>query len=156
MTILWRPDPEFLAAARLTDFARGDPRTAECAEGYDFARLHAWSLERSDAFWSRLWDFCQIIGEKGERVLADGARMPGARWFPDARLNFAENLLRPRADDETAIVFQGERQARRTISFGALKRQVAALAGYLQANNVGPGGESRLIFTMDPRRSSAC
>ncbi len=139
MTILWRPNPELLAAARLTDFARGDPRTAEYAERYDFARLHAWSVEHSEAFWSRLWDFCDIIGEKGERVLADVAKMPGGRWFPDARLNFAENLLRPRGDAETAIVFQGERQERRTLSFGALKRQVAALAGYLQANGIGPG-----------------
>ena len=139
MTILWRPDPDRLASARLTNFAHGDPRTTRFAETCDYSGLHAWSLARADVFWSRVWDFCGIIGEKGERVLADGGKMPGARWFPEARLNFAENLLRPRGEAETAIVFQGERRERRTLAFGALKRQVAALAAHLQANGVGPG-----------------
>ena len=122
MTILWKPDPERQAEALLTAFARGDPQTAAFAETFDYPGLHAWSLARRGAFWSRLWDFCEIIGEKGERVLEDGAKMPGARWFPQARLNFAENLLRPRAETDTAIVFQGEQQERRTLTFGVLKR----------------------------------
>ncbi len=139
MTILWNPDPEFKAAALLTAFAHGDPQTAEYAETFDYAGLHAWSLAHRDAFWSRLWDYCEIIGEKAERILVDGAKMPGARWFPEARLNFAQNLLRPRADADIAIVFQGEGQERRALAFGALKRQVAALAAYLRNCGVQPG-----------------
>ncbi|HTO78837.1 MAG TPA: AMP-binding protein, partial [Methylocystis sp.] len=139
MTILWKPDPERQSAALLTAFAQGDSNTAGYAETFDYAGVHAWSLAHRDVFWSRLWDFCEIIGEKGERLLEDGAKMPGARWFPQARLNFAQNLLRPRADADIAIVFQGERQERCVLSFGALKRQVAALAAYLRTQGVGPG-----------------
>ncbi len=139
MDILWKPDPERQAAALLTAFARTDPETAAYAEAFDYPVLHAWSVAQREAFWSKLWDFCEIIGEKGQVVLEEGAKMPGARWFPQARLNFAQNLLRPRADADSAIVFQGERQERRTLDFGALKRQVAALAAYLRGHGVEPG-----------------
>ena len=139
MTILWEPDPERRAAALLTRFARGDPETVVYAEKFDYRGLHAWSLAHREAFWSRLWDFCEVIGEKGDSVLVDGEKMPGARWLLEARLNFAQNLLRPRPDDDEAIVFQGEGQERRALDFGALKRQVAALAAYLQARGVGRG-----------------
>ena len=66
-------------------------------------------------FWRRLWDFAGVIGTPGERVLLDGDRMPGARWFPDARLNFAENLLRRRADDDgdcARVLGRGQGEAR--------------------------------------------
>jgi len=139
MTILWEPDPERRAAALLTGFARSEAETAVYVETFDYRGLHAWSLAHREAFWSRLWDFCEIIGEKGEDVLIDGEKMPGARWFPEARLNFAQNLLRPRPDADIAIVFQGEGQERRALSFGELRRQVAALAAHLQARGVGKG-----------------
>ncbi|ARN83724.1 acetoacetate--CoA ligase [Methylocystis bryophila] len=139
MSIVWSPDPAQRASARLTAFARSDRRTEEYAETFDYAGLHVWSLGHSDAFWSRLWDFFEIIGEKGGTVLADGDKMPGARWFPQARLNFAQNLLRQRAASEIAIVFQGEKRERRTLTFGELKRQVGAIAAYLRSAGVGPG-----------------
>jgi acetoacetyl-CoA synthetase len=139
MTIVWEPGPERRAAAVLTRFARGDDATAGYAETFDYRGLHAWSLAHREAFWSRLWDFCEIIGEKGDSVLVDGERMPGARWFPQAHLNFAQNLLRPRPEADVAIVFQGEGQERRELSFGELRRQVAALAAHLEARGVGPG-----------------
>ena len=139
MTVLWEPDPEHRAASLLTRFARGDRETAVYAQTFDYRGLHVWSLAHREAFWSRLWNFCEIIGEKGESVLVDGGKMPGARWFPEAQLNFAQNVLRPRPDADIAIVFQGEGQERRALAFGALKRQVGALAAYLQARGVGPG-----------------
>src|SRR5208283_1871742 len=86
MDILWKPDPQRQAAALLTAFARTEPETAAYAETFDYPVLHAWSVARREAFWSKLWDFCEIIGEKGEPVLEEGEKMPGARWFPQARL----------------------------------------------------------------------
>ncbi len=63
----------------------------------DYASLHAWSVQQSAEFWSALWDFADVrSSRKGGTVLEEGDRMPGARWFPEARLNFAENLLRRR------------------------------------------------------------
>ncbi len=102
------------ASARMSPnrFRARERRNRElCSTTFDYSGLHRWSLARRAAFWSRVWEFCGVIGERGARTLVDGGKMPGARWFPDARLNFAENLLRPRPDDEVAIVFQGERQS---------------------------------------------
>ena len=94
---LWRPSPERVAAANITEFAR---RVA-AATGKpfpDYASLWRWSIDEREAFWRALWDYAGVIGTRGARTLVDASRMPGAHWFPDARLNFAENLLarRPR------------------------------------------------------------
>ena len=75
--------------------------------GAEYSEAHRWSIEKPEEFWSAVWDFCEVVGDKGNVVLRDGDRMPGAQWFPEARLNFAENLLR-RRDDSEAIVFWGE------------------------------------------------
>ena len=100
---LWTPSKERIAAAPLTAFmAEASQRAGRKFSHY--AELHAWSVADREAFWSLVWDFCGVVGDKGERVLVDGDRMPGARFFPDARLNFAENLLRRRGAGD-AIVF---------------------------------------------------
>src|SRR5262245_2682750 len=90
---LWTPTQSRIASSRMTTFWQH----AEQLAGTTFAAysdLHAWSAAQPDEFWPVVWDFCGIIGERGERVLVEGDRMLGAKWFPEARLNFAENLLR--------------------------------------------------------------
>jgi acetoacetyl-CoA synthetase len=139
MTISWSPNPQRREDALLSAFARAEPETQAQAARFDYRGLHAWSLGHRADFWSRLWDFCGVVGEKGERILVDGMAMPGASWFPDAKLNFAQNLLRPRPDDEVALVFRGEREARRALTFGELKAEVAMLAAHLRAQGVGAG-----------------
>ncbi len=105
----------------------------------DYAALYRWSIERPEQFWASVWDFCEVVAaRRGERVLADGDKMPGAKWFPDARLNFAENLLRWR-DEADALVFWGENKVKRRLSHAALYRCVAALAAALRAYGVQPG-----------------
>jgi acetoacetyl-CoA synthetase len=122
---LWTPDPDRTAAAALTAFrqAAGERAGREFA-GY--AELHRWSVEDRAAFWNLVWDFCGVIGEKGGDVLADGDRMPGARFFPDARLNFAENLL-VRSGPAEAIVFRGEDKIERRLSWNELHGLVSRL-----------------------------
>ena len=84
--------------------------------------VHRFSIEEMEKFYLSLWDFCGVIAEtRGERVLVDGDRMPGARFFPDARLNYAENLLR-RRDDGPALLFRAEDRVRREMSFGFFVR----------------------------------
>ena len=88
---------------------------------------------------SRNPDYAGVIGERGsERVLDNVDAMPGADWFPDAKLNFAENLLR-RADDKLAFIFQGEDQVRREITYAELNTMVSRLAQALKAAGIGPG-----------------
>jgi acetoacetyl-CoA synthetase len=136
--LLWQPSPERIAAAQLTAFAR---RAAERrGAGFaDYEALWRWSVDEPRAFWAELWDFCGVVASRGfDEVVDDPGRLPGARWFSGARLNFAENLLR-RADAAPAIVFRDESGARRELSFAELRRTVARLARGLAALGVGPG-----------------
>ena len=101
--------------------------------GYE--SLYQWSLIEKESFWSEVWDFCGIIGDKGERILIDGEQIEAAQWFPDAQLNFAENLLR-RNDVATAILFRAEDQAEYSLSWGQLQAQVASVAAWLKAQGL--------------------
>ncbi|HEY5636988.1 MAG TPA: acetoacetate--CoA ligase [Burkholderiales bacterium] len=129
---LWSPSPARVAGTRLARFMK------EAGSHADYAGLHRWSITEPAAFWSRVWDFCGVRGEKGARVLLDADRMPGAKWFPDARLNFAENLL-GEADDRDALVFWGEDRVRRRLSRADLHALVSRLAQALAAAGVKRG-----------------
>lgn len=108
----------------------------------DTPTLHRWSLDEPALFWEAVWDFFGVVGEKGERRLIDGDKMPGARFFPDATLNFAENLLRPLPDvhgDGEAIVFRAEDRAAARWSWNRLRAEVSRIAQALAAADVQPG-----------------
>ncbi len=109
--------------------------------GRDFATypdLYRWSVDEPATFWQCIWDFFDVQHSRAaNEVLQDGDRMPGARWFEGARLNFAENLLR-RDDDAPAIIFRGENGMRRELSFAQLRSEVARVAAGLRAAGVGP------------------
>jgi acetoacetyl-CoA synthetase len=104
----------------------------------DYDALYRWSVDQKEAFWSLLWGYCNVIGKKGERILIDGEDIEKAAWFPDASLNFAENLLR-RDDDTVAIHFRAEERVERSMSWKELQRQVACVADWLRQQGVGPG-----------------
>ena len=99
--------------------------------------LYRYSIERTDEFWTHVWTFCGIRGAMGDRIVDDLDKMPGARFFPAARLNFAENLLR-RRDSGPAIIFSGEGR-RRMMSHGALYADVGRFAAALRAVGVCSG-----------------
>jgi acetoacetyl-CoA synthetase len=114
-----------------------DSRWPLDATTYD--ALYRFSTERPDAFWEAVWEFCAIRGHMGDRIVADLDRMPGARFFPDARLNFAENLL-TRRDDGPALIWGGEGQpGSRTVTYGELHAEVARFAAALRATGVQAG-----------------
>ena len=99
--------------------------------------LYRFSIDRTADFWREVWTFCEIRGDMGERVVVDLDKMPGTRFFPDARLNFAENVLR-RRDFAPAIMFNGEGR-RRTLSHADLYAEVARFAAALRAAGIRPG-----------------
>jgi len=135
---LWRPSAERIAAAEITRFTAFVNRSWS-AEATDYPSLHRWSVQYPERFWDAMWDFAGIVAEtKGDTVVENVARMPGARWFPKARLNFAENLLR-RRDDEEAIVFRGEQRVRRSLSYAELYDAVSVLAQALSDAGVACG-----------------
>src|SRR6266513_1723781 len=128
---MWTPTPE---RAAQTDMARFIGLAGK--KSYD--ELHAWSVAERGAFWNLVWEFCGVKGQKGARTLVDGDRMPGALWFPDARLNFAENLLGSR-DHRDAIVFWGEDRVKRRLSHRNLYDLVSRLSQALADAGVKKG-----------------
>jgi acetoacetyl-CoA synthetase len=136
-TPLWQPSAERIAAAPISEFMTLAAQAAGRSIA-DYDLLHAWSVEDPEAFWPLVWDYCGVVGERGERVLVDGDRMPGAKFFPDARLNFAENLLRKRGKED-ALVFRGEDKVRRRMSWDELRALVSRLQQWLRAAGVGKG-----------------
>ena len=144
---LWTPDPARKAASQLVAFM-GEANRRHGAGCTSYADLHAWSIARPDLFWDLVWDFAGIVGEKGGTLLRDPDRMPGARFFPDAKLNFAENLLR-RNDDGEALVFQGEDKVTLRLSWAELNAFVSRLQQALAAAGVGVGDR---VAAMMPNR----
>ncbi|MCM8611324.1 acetoacetate--CoA ligase [Accumulibacter sp.] len=136
-TPLWQPSAERMATARLSSFTAAVKRRwqVDCA---DYPALWRWSLKQPEAFWTSVWEECGVLGDAGATILEDGKRMPGARWFPQARLNYAENLLR-RRDDGDALVFWGENRVSRRLSHGELHAAVSRCAQALQVAGVAPG-----------------
>jgi acetoacetyl-CoA synthetase len=130
---LWKPGAERIAASNLARFCgqQGKP--------VDMAALHAWSVAEPEAFWRAIWSFGGVIGEgPGKIGIESPGKMPGAHFFPAARLNYAENLLR-RRDDGDAIVFRGEDKVRRRLSHGQLYDLVSRLTQAMRAAGVKPG-----------------
>jgi acetoacetyl-CoA synthetase len=135
--LLWRPSPERVANSQLVAF-RTEANRRHGLDLEDFRDLHAWSVAQTADFWDLVWDFCGIVGEKGERRLTEGDRMPGARFFPDAKLNFAENLLcRPGHGD--ALIFRDEENLASRMSWEELTALVSRLQQALRAHGVGQG-----------------
>ncbi len=128
---LWKPNPNTVGDTGMAVFMQ--------ANGFGrYADLWQWSVDQPEAFWAKLWDFCGAVGNRGERVLVDGDRMPGARWFPEARLNYAENQLQSR-DDSEALVFWGEDKVKRRMTRALLYAEVARFQQCLLAAGVGEG-----------------
>ena len=101
---IWSPGPVRRQTANIRRFI--ELARSELDPGIqDYWSLHRYSLGHAAEFWRAVWEFCGVVGTPGDTVVEDFDQMPGARWFPSARLNFAENLLRYR-DDQPAILFK--------------------------------------------------
>ncbi|HET7921548.1 MAG TPA: acetoacetate--CoA ligase [Gammaproteobacteria bacterium] len=136
---LWNPSEAVIRDANMTRFL--DYIRRECDPGVrNYDALYQWSVEHPERFWPQVWAFCGIKASRTwDEILTDGDKMPGARWFSGARLNFAENLLRYR-DEHAALVFRCEHDDKRiTLSYQELYRQVAALADALKRLGVTAG-----------------
>jgi acetoacetyl-CoA synthetase len=131
---LWTPDAQRIATTRLTRFSQLlGQRTQTTFE--TFRALHESSIIDPRSFWAEIWDFCGVIGDRGDRIAIDLDKIPGARFFPDARLNFTENVLR-RRDDEVAIFAVTEAGVERRLTYRELARDVGRAAQALRAGGV--------------------
>lgn len=132
---IWVPDPLAVAASPMQRFIE--------ANGFaTYDELHAWSVNEPEEFWAALWEAMELVGERGARVIERGDTMRSTRFFPDARLNVAENILwgAGAADGEPMILQVDERGgAASTITRGEARAAVARVAAALRADGVGPG-----------------
>ncbi len=135
---MWAPSPERIERANMTQFIKQvNAKYARHFSSYD--ELYEWSIANIPDFWAAMWDYAEIkASQPYDRVIDDLGKMPGARWFTGARLNFAENLLRYR-DDHLALIFKGEAQETIRMTYRQLHGQVAQLAKSLREAGVVPG-----------------
>jgi acetoacetyl-CoA synthetase len=149
---LWAPSLERVERANLTAFIKHvqQQKIAGPQAVHDFASLYRWSVEHPESFWPEVWRFCGVLADERpgrdpwdevvvglERMAPPDPRL-GPRWFPGARLNFAENLLRY-TDERPAIVFWNEEGRQRELSYAALRTAVAQVAAALERDGIQPG-----------------
>lgn len=136
--VLWNPDQSVVSDSNILRFIAH----VEAMHGIqlaDYWALDKWAVDQPEAFWNSIWDFGEVIAsERGEKVLEHPEKMPGASWYPNARLNYAQNLLRSR-DDSPALVFWGEERVKREVSHRQLSDDVSRLAQGLREMGVKPG-----------------
>lgn len=133
MKQIWHPTQEFINSCNLTKFA-----TSIGFDPPNYFQLHDWSISNKVEFWRNVWEFASIKGDRGELVLVVEDTFLKSRWFPDAQLNFAENLLRGH-DDAIAIVSVTEIGLRTELNFFDLRRKVAQFASELAEIGVEAG-----------------
>jgi acetoacetyl-CoA synthetase len=141
--ILWKPSARRIADSNISRFIqfanRRNKATGDDPNLTDSSQLYEWSVREPESFWNAVWDFAGVIAQtRGSRTLVDGDKMPGAQWYPDARLNYAENLLR-RRDAAIAIVFRGEDKVDWRMSYADLYDAVSRTVQALDAAGVGKG-----------------
>jgi acetoacetyl-CoA synthetase len=136
--LLWKPSEERKKKSNMAKFINYvNKRYAKKISTYD--ELHSWSVSDIPDFWAAVWDFVKIKASKSyDTVIDDPNKMPGAKWFDGARLNFAENLLRYK-DNRTAFIFKGETQKTASMSYAELYDTVARLSKSLRQIGVSSG-----------------
>jgi acetoacetyl-CoA synthetase len=136
--LLWQPSEEQIKKTNMYRFMNFiDERFGKDFKEYE--QLHQWSIDNVSDFWAAFWEFADVIhSEPYDQVVDDDTKMPGAKWFSGARLNFAENLLRYR-DDQIALIFKGEAQASTKMTYAQLYDEVARLARSLRDLGIQPG-----------------
>ena len=139
--VLWRPTPESIAASRLGRFAAwvAGRRGLDLGTPADYDRIWRWSVEHLDQFWADVATWSDVLPDVTEDRVLTRRGMPGAEWFPDARLNYAEQALRHATDDHPALVVVAEDTDPVEVSWATLRGQVGAFAATLRRLGVRPG-----------------
>ena len=149
MKVLWTPSEEAVEQAQLTQFARQVVRKRHL-DLNSYPEFYQWSIEHPEDFWSDVWESCGLIASrKGSTVLLDGDKMPGAKWFPEARLNIAQNLMR-RGDRGDAFVFWDESGFRRRVSYSELTSDVSRAVQALAALGLRSGDRAAAFIPNIP------
>lgn len=135
---LWSPSQDRIADTNMYQFMQA-MNAKHQLDMQSYADLHAWSVADIANFWQEIWQLGGVISSSpATSLLEDGHKMPGAKWFTGSKINFAENLLKYR-DDRTALVFRGEDDARKSVSYAELYQRVAQVSSALRQHGIEPG-----------------
>ncbi len=145
---LWCPSHDRQMKTHLADFMKTIDVGYD-VESLNYDRLWQFSVQNIERFWSETWDYCRIIGDKGEKVLEPGKHLKHTRFFPDSKLNYAENLF-VQTGSSTAIIFHGENGIVREVSWDVLRERVAKVRNFLVEEGVGEGDVVGGIVTNSP------
>jgi acetoacetyl-CoA synthetase len=137
--LLWTPSDAVVAGAAMTRYMSWLESERGLRFNGDYHGLWRWSVDRLEDFWASIWDFCGVRASQPYSEVRPERRMPGADWFPGARLNYAENIFAGKPGDRVAILSASESRALATLTWDQLREQVAALAGGLRELGVGEG-----------------
>jgi acetoacetyl-CoA synthetase len=136
--LLWEPSTELVERSRLTEFMRWLERERGLALG-DYPELWQWSVDDLEGFWSAIWEFFDVQADGDPSPVLASREMPGARWFPNTALNYAEHVFAGKGDQDVAILHASELRDLGELRWGELRRQVAAVAAGLRDLGVGRG-----------------
>ena len=151
--VLSTPTPETVERARITDYARWLSSTLGVSVGGDYTSLWTWSVEQPAEFWASIWEYFDVLGERGTGPVITGQVMPEISWFSDFRVNYARNALRAAITDpdRTALIHRSEAGHSGTVSYGQLDQHVAALRAALVDLGVGLGDRVAAYLPNSPQ-----
>ena len=136
--LLWQPDPKKIKETSLYKFIEHVNKKYKLKLN-NFDSLHLWSIENRENFWEEVWNFYDVIGDKGKKpFLEPENKMPGTKFFPKGKLNYAENMLK-KSNDDTAITFWSEDKIKKRISWLDLKNQVSAVVNFFNKKGIKSG-----------------
>ena len=135
LKVLWRPSSKIKEESNLKQFIKNFVDEFKNQSDVKYEELWKWSIEKPEKFWDSIWDYSNVLGEKGEILLKDKDKMPGARFFPNAKLNYTEKVLKNK-NEPLAIISEREDGLKSKISTLELKDKVLKLAGWLKENGI--------------------
>ena len=138
LNVLWRPSSKIKEESNLNQFIKNFVDEFKNQSDVKYEELWKWSIEKPEKFWDSIWDYSNVLGEKGEILLKDKDKMPGARFFPNAKLNYTENVLQNK-NEHLAIISEREDGLKSKISTLELKDKVLKMAGWLKENGISKG-----------------
>ena len=138
LNVLWRPSSKIKEESNLNQFIKNFVDEFKNQSDVKYEELWKWSIEKPEKFWDSIWNFSNVLGEKGDILLQDKDKMPGARFFPNAKLNYTENVLKNK-NEPLAIISEREDGLKSKISTLELKDKVLKLAGWLKENGISKG-----------------
>jgi acetoacetyl-CoA synthetase len=147
--LMWTPSPEWVAEANITKFGDWLGRTRQL-QFADYQAMRRWSVEHLDNFWEAIWEYFDVQTSSPYKCVLARREMPGAEWFPGARINYASCIFRKRRTDRPALIYSGEGKDFAELDWAEMERRVRSLADWLREIGIRPGDRVSTYLTNSP------